>query len=140
MQRKNVMPDNIPQVDKYVKLFILQRDWLKAEQEAFDERMKPVKDHQEMLKGKLQAFLTATKQESSKTAEGTFFTSTKPRASISDVNEFWRFVVGGELWDLIDKKANATAINDFLEENKALPPGITFSKETSVNVRRPSDK
>jgi len=45
-------------------------------------------------------------------------------------------VIGSEAWDLLDRKANVTAVSDFIEENNAPPPGVNFSTTYVVGVRR----
>ena len=121
--------------------FIVLRDYINKLEEKHKAELKPWKADLEVLKGKLQAFLEATNQESAKTAAGTFFLTTKRSASLSDAAEFRRFVIGGEHWDLLDWKANVTAVVDFAEENKGeLPPGVNLSARVDVNVRRPTEK
>lgn len=141
------MPNEAPapvadtNVDKWIKQFIICRDWVAKTEAQHKLGLAPVKADMEMLKGRLQKFLDDSNQEGGKTASGTFFKTTKQSASLSDPAEFRRFVIGGELWDLLDWKANVTAVVDFAEENKGeLPPGVNLTKKVDVNVRRPTEK
>jgi hypothetical protein len=47
-------------------------------------------------------------------------------------------VIGTEQWDLLDKKANVTAVTDYLNENGVLPPGVKYSTRFDVGVRAPT--
>jgi hypothetical protein len=47
-----------------------------------------------------------------------------------------RYVIGNEAWDLLDRKANVKAVEDFIEENDLAPPGVNFSTTYVVGVRR----
>ena len=128
-------------VDKWIKQFIICRDWVAKEEAAHKLHMKPVKTDMEMLKGRLQKFLDDTKQDGGKTGSGTFFKSTTYSASLEDAQAFMRHVIGSEDWDLLDKKANVTAVLDFAEKNKGqLPPGVKVTPKVDVNVRRPTEK
>lgn len=128
-------------INEWVEIYIACRDWIKAAEERHKKELAPKKAAMEVLKGKLQKFLDDTKQEGGKTEAGTFFKSLKHSASLSDAAEFRRFVIGGEHWDLLDWKANVTAVLDFAEENQGeLPPGVKVTPKEDVNVRRPTEK
>jgi hypothetical protein len=126
---------------KWAQQYIICRDWLKEQDDAHKARCKQVKDDMDKLEGKMLTFLKETGQQTATTPFGTFFKTVKRSASISDVSAFMHHVIGSEDWDLLDKKANVTAVVDFAEHNSGqLPPGVNLTTKEDVNVRRPSEK
>jgi len=74
--------------------------------------------------------------ESVRTDTGTVYRTEKKSASLADPDAFMRYVIGNEAWDLLDRKANVKAVEDFIEENDLAPPGVNFSTTYVVGVRR----
>lgn len=125
-------------IDWYVAKYIEFRDKIKELNDAHKERMAPLEEAKDKLAGILLEKLNADNVESSRTEHGTFFRTTKKSASLEDADAFMRFVIGGEHWDLLDRKANVTAVEEFLKEHKGLPPGVKYTEYQDVNVRRPT--
>jgi hypothetical protein len=119
-------------VDAYVRL----RDKKKALDDAHKEMLKPYVEAMEQLEGVMLAKLNETGQENAKTKAGTVYKSTEVNVSIADKDAFRRHVIGGELWDLLDWKANKTAVKDIVEEAQEPPPGVNYSSRIVVGVRR----
>lgn len=129
-------PAAAPDMAHYVAQYVALRDKEKEISERHAAELAPFK----AMKEKLEAFFLQTLQsqnvDNMKTAGGTVYITTKTSASIADGEAFWEYVSRNQLWHLIDKRANAPAITEFLEQYKALPPGVNFSKFTKVGVRR----
>lgn len=124
--------DVAKRTDQLVRL----RDEINRLDDEHKERMKPYKVMYEKLTGLMMEHLKATNSESVKTDSGTVFLSSRKSASLADPDVFMQFVVKNNAWDLLDRKANATAVADFIEENNAPPPGVNFSVMETLNVRR----
>ena len=69
---------------------------------------------------------------------GTVYKKLTTSVTVGDAREFRRHVIGSEEWDLIDWRANKTAVNDLVEQGGELPPGINRSAFYSVGVRKSS--
>jgi len=119
-------------VDQYVKL----RDEIKKLDDEHKEKMKPYKETLEKLNAVLLQHLINMNGDSVRTEAGTVYRTEKKSASLADPDAFMRFVIGNEAWDLLDRKANVTAVADFIQENDATPPGVNFSTTYVVGVRR----
>jgi hypothetical protein len=98
--------------------------------------MKPYKEMLDKLNSVLLDHLNTINGESVRTDTGTVYRTEKKAASLADPDAFMRYVIGSEAWDLLDRKANVTAVSDFIEENNAPPPGVNFSTTYVVGVRR----
>jgi hypothetical protein len=127
------VPENF---DDLVELHIKVRDRIDACDKAHKEKLKPIKDLKEQLEAKMLQRLLDIGAESTKTRAGTVYRSTKRNASIADGDTFRKFVQDNELFDLVDWKANAPAVADYIDEHQAPPPGVNFSTTFTVGVRR----
>lgn len=122
---------------QYIKL----RD-MKTEIEArHKEELRPINEAMEGLKELMAAGLDAQNVASAKTACGTVSFTSKASASIADKAAFWTYVVTTGQFDLLDYKANVTAVKDHIEKNQGVaPPGVNYSVFRDVGVRRPTGK
>lgn len=128
-----VPPENIEEmVSQYVRL----RDKIKEADDAHKAKLKTSKEYLEILEGKMMEKLNAIGGESVRTAAGTVYRSTKKSATIADGDAFRQFVQENEAFDLVDWKANAPAVSDFINEHQVPPPGVNFSTTFTVGVRR----
>jgi hypothetical protein len=119
-------------VDQYVQI----RDKIRDMEKAHDELIRPYKDALEQLGSLLLDHLNKTGLESARTASGTVYRSEKVSASVQDVSAFWGYVEGAKAWELIDKRANKTAVTDYVQANGAAPPGVNYNVSHVVGVRR----
>lgn len=119
-------------VDQYVKL----RDKIKESDDAYKAKMAPIKGYLERLNGALLLQLQGIGGDSVKTPHGTAYKTTKRSATIADAGEFRGFVIENRAWDICDWRANAPAVEAFLQENQTLPPGVNLSSIVTVGVRR----
>lgn len=126
-------PGNINDlVDQYVKL----RDKVKKADDEHKKRTQHAKEYLDMLTSKLLEQLNTIGGDSVKTPAGTVYRTERRTASISDGKAFREYVIANEAFDIIDFKANAPAVEDFINSNGTPPPGVNFSKAYTVGVRR----
>jgi hypothetical protein len=78
--------------------------------------------------------------DSVKSALGTVYRTSRASASIEDGSAFREFVISHSAFDMLDWRANAPAIESYLKEYEALPPGVKFSRRYTVGIRRPTTK
>lgn len=123
-------------MDKIVEQYVQVRDKMKAMNAAHEKALEEPKAIQEILAGSLQAMLDKTNSTSIKTKHGTCYVSTRYTASLPDPEVFMKFVIDNHLFDLIDRRANVTAVKDYVEEKKALPPGVNLTALKTIGVRR----
>ena len=127
------LPDTI---DALVEQMVKVRDKLKEADDAHKEKTKVARDYKEKLEGALLAKLNEVGGESVKTAHGTVYRTTRRSATIADGGTFREFVVSNEAFDLVDWRANANAVDDFIKNEGTPPPGINFTTAFTVGVRR----
>lgn len=117
---------------QYVKL----RDLIKERNDAHKVSMKPLNETLEQLNACLLAHLMDIGANSAATDSGTVYRTEKKSASLADGKLFMDFVIANGAWDLLDRKANVTAVEEFIKGNAAPPPGVNFSSTYVVGVRR----
>ena len=128
-------PTQIPintRIDQYVKL----RDLIKEQDDAHKKKMEPYRNALEQLNSVMLNHLNQIGGDSVKSEAGTVYRTTKRSASLEDADQFMRHVIGGEHWELLERKANVTAVQAYVDENGVLPPGVKWTSTQVVGVRR----
>ena len=126
------MADINTRVAQYVAL----RDKIKAQDDAHKVAMKPAKETLDQLNSVLLAHLISLSVNSASKDGGTVYRTEKKSASLADAKAFMDYVIANQAWDLLDRKANTTAVEEFIKGNAAPPPGVNFSSTYVVGVRR----
>lgn len=127
------LPDTI---DALVEQMVKTRDRLKEADDAHKEKTKVARDYKERLEAALLAKLNEVGGESVKTAHGTVYRTTRRSATIADGGTFREYVITEGAFDLVDWKANANAVDDFIKNEGTPPPGVNYSTAYTVGVRR----
>jgi hypothetical protein len=127
-------------MDRRTAQYIALRDRIKQIDDAHKEERNKYVTLMDEVAGHIQAFMEANKLENLKTEHGTCYTSTKTSASLADADAFMKFVIDNKMFDLLDRRANATAVKAYVEEHKGLPPGVSLNQVQTLGVRRPSGK
>lgn len=123
-------------VDQRVGQYIQVRDALKALEEEYEKKKQPLVEVQNLLNGWLMDFLDKAGADSIKTAAGTCYLSTRYTASLADPDAFMKHVIENNRFELLDRRANATAVKDYVKEHGQLPPGANLSAMKTLGVRR----
>jgi hypothetical protein len=123
-------------IEKYVERFIKLRDKIKAIGEKHKAELAPYEEAKKQLEAIFADHLSRANVTSSKTAAGTVMALDRASATIEDTDAFRSFVVNNGEWDLADMRANTPAVEKFLEDQQALPPGVKMSRFRTISVRR----
>lgn len=123
-------------VAKRVKQYVDVRDTIKRVEERHKAELAPLVEIQQRLQGILEAALDSANAESLRTANGTCYKSTRYSASLADPEAFMNYVIANNAFHLLDRRANATAVQDYVKEHHELPPGCNLNGIRSVGVRR----
>ena len=116
-------------VDDIVAAYVRLRDQ-KAELKA--QQAEALKPYDEAL-AKLEAEAGV---ESMKTSAGTVYQSVAMSATVQDKSAFMDYIKEHQAFDLLDVRANKTAVQDFVTENQDTPPGVVIRREMKVGFRR----
>lgn len=74
--------------------------------------------------------------ESVRTKAGTAYKSTRASATVADWDNVLDFIQRNDLWNMLERRVNKSAVEQFKEEHGDLPPGVNWREEVTVNVRR----
>lgn len=75
-----------------------------------------------------------------KTKHGTAFLTTVDFATVGDWDAMLKFVKENEAFDMFEKRVSKTAVRGYIEQLKAVPPGVNYGTRIEVNVRKPANK
>lgn len=125
--------DIAKRVDQYIRL----RDKIKEIQKRQKEELTPYLDALDRLNTMLVDHLTTVGSDSATVnGVGTVYKNPRKSATIADGSEFKRHVIGAGAWDLADWKANAIAVEAFINEHGEPPPGVNYNVTIVAGVRR----
>jgi len=119
-------------VGQYVKL----RDFIADVKEKHKKELEPLNEMLEQLNSLMLDHLCSIGAERVGTDSGTVYRTAKKSASVADMSAFWAWVVTQNDWDLLDKKANVKAVEDFMKKNNMPVPGVNYTEKFVVGVRR----
>jgi hypothetical protein len=120
-----------------LKLFIALRDrraTRKAAYTADDESDKTKQDKIEVEF--LRRFQDRGIDNVSARDVGTAYKSTRSSATVADWDVFLSHVIENEAFEMLERRANKTAVEQFRAVNDDLPPGVNWSETQVVNFRR----
>lgn len=127
------MPEDM---EKRVGQFVKVRDMLEALDKKHSAEREPLISLRDRLQGKIQEFMSQNKLENLKTAAGTAYTSSRTTASLADPHAFMEYVITSKQFDLLDRRANSTAVKAHVQDKGGLPPGCNLTTIETVGVRR----
>lgn len=120
-------------VEQYVRL----RDTLAEADKKHKEKTAGARAYLEGLNGALLDAIQQVGGDSVKTPHGTAYRTIKKSATIADGAVFRGYVIANQSYDLVDWRANASAVSKFSDDNGGqLPPGVNYSTVSLVGVRR----
>ena len=124
-------------INKRVQQYVQIRDLLKAMDAEHEAKRKPIVELQQILSGRIQQFMVDNKiTKGIRTEAGTAYVSTRYTASLADPEAFMKYVIENKDFDLIDRRANATAVKEYVGKHNSLPPGCNLNAIQTVGVRR----
>jgi 3-methyladenine DNA glycosylase AlkD len=124
-----------------VSQFVALRDRKRALEKQHEAELKPFTKLLDEIGGKLLQHLQEIKADSVSTPGGTAYQITKPSAVIRDGAAFRSFITTTENFDMVDWRANANAVFEYIAEHDGEPPpGIHASTFVRIGVRQPNEK
>lgn len=128
-------------IEKRIEQFRQIRDKLKAMEDAYDEARKPFVEIQNLLIGAISEHMKQQNVTSMKTAAGTATIQTRYSASLSDPDAFMTHVIAHSAFELMDRRANVTAVKDYVTKHAGeKPPGVNLSAVETLSVTKPRKK
>ena len=123
-------------VEDIVRDYVSIRDSvaeIKARQKA---ELDPYAQALAKLESQMMTILVDAGVDSMKTPAGTAYRSEKTSVTVADKSAFMDYIQSNGAFDLLDVRANNTAVEGFMAEHQDVPPGVNIRREASVNFRR----
>jgi hypothetical protein len=122
--------------EHFTTRLILLKDKIKVLDDEHELRLKPYKEARDKLEKRLLGYLLKINAKNISTEHGTISQLHRKSASLEDPQAFMTYVINNEAWDLLDRKANTKAVEDFINSNNSPPPGVKFNDALTLGLRR----
>lgn len=122
--------------DLVVSGFIKLRDEKKKIEQRHKEELAPIKEHMAKLESWCQRELHRMDAKSCKTEHGTVFTQEVSSVTVKDWESTLPFIIENGLTDMLVQRVNMSAVRDFIESFKKVPPGVDIQTAEVVRFRR----
>jgi hypothetical protein len=119
-----------------VEVYIKLRDRRAQRKAAYENEDAGDKTKQARIESLLLQRFQAEGIDSIKSPAGTAYTTKRTSVSLADPDVYLDWVKANDAWDFLDRKANKTAVVAYREQHDDLPPGVNWSEELVVGVRR----
>ena len=120
-----------------LKAFIELRDRRAQRKAAFTEDDEGDKLKQEKIENEfLRRFQERGIDNVSARGIGTAYSATRSSASVADWDAFFSHVLKNDAFELLEHRANKSAVEQFKTVHNDVPPGINWSETRVVNFRR----
>lgn len=123
-------------INKLVDQYIQLRDKKAIIKAGYDAKVKNIEMALDKVEAVLLKHFESTGAESVKTSSGTAYKSTRTSVTVADWDSFLSYVRDEEAWELLEHRAAKKQVEEFKSANEALPPGLNYSAEVVINVRR----
>ncbi len=129
------MSDKIS-IDQLVEMYRKLREKKSEIDQEYKARLTKVREKQEVIENAILKFFNETGLESAKTPHGTAYVSTVMNARVADRDTFFEFVRRNDAWDMLESRANKTAVREYIEEAGETPPGVDTAQIRKINIRK----
>lgn len=122
---------------KYMQLRI-DKEQIEAEMKA---KLKPIVDNMELIEKYLKQVMDErgiTQIKSDK--YGTAFLSTTDYANVENWDALLNFITTNGHYEMLQKAVTKTAVREYMEAYKAVPPGVNYGTKIDVSIRKPRAK
>lgn len=119
-------------VSKYIEL----RDVKSQLKAKFDAKVSKIDSVLDRIEAAILNEFTESGVESCRTKAGTAYKQTRTSAGVADWESVLVFIRENDLWHMLERRVNKSAVEQFKEAHEELPPGINWREEVVINVRR----
>lgn len=119
-------------VEKYIKL----RDKRDAIKNEVKQKVATIEAAMAIAEGVLMDFFNKSGMDSAGCAAGTAFKTTRTSATVADWDSVIEYIKENEAWHMLEHRVSKKAIEEYVATEGDLPPGVNWSAETTINIRR----
>lgn len=122
--------------EKVMESYIKLRDKRKELKQQWEDKDNELKSNMEKLEVWLLSKMNVLGTDVIKNGTGTAYTCTESKFSVSDWTTFCAWAKENERLDMFERRVSSSAMKEFIEENKQLPPAVQVQTERVIRVRR----
>lgn len=117
---------------------------LRANKDAIEGEVKTKVADIKAKMEKLEAWIKSQADEqgvtSFKTKHGTAFLTTTDYANVADWDAVLDFIKTNDAFEMLEKRVSKTAVRNYVENDKYVPPGVNYGTKLEVNIRKPTTR
>lgn len=125
-------------VDQVVAAYMKLRQQKEVLEASIKEEVGAIKDKMTKMEAWIKEQADAQGVTSFKTKHGTAFLSTTDYANVADWDAVLTFIQEASAFDMLEKRVSKIAVRGYIEEHKAVPPGINYGTKLEVQIRKPT--
>jgi hypothetical protein len=125
-------------VDDVIATYMKLRDQKAVIEGEVKEKVSTIKAKMEKLESWIKEKADAEGVTSFKTKHGTAFLTTTDYANVADWDAVLNFIQENQAFDMLEKRVSKIAVRGYIDQTKAVPPGINYGTKLEVNVRKPA--
>lgn len=125
-----------PTIETIVEKYVALRDKKAEIKKAYTAKVEAIDQAMDQLEAFIAAKLAELGVESMRTTAGTAYKTTRTSATVADWPMVLDWVRQNEQWDALEKRVNKTYVEAYRTENDDLPPGVNWTEEAVVQIRR----
>jgi hypothetical protein len=119
-----------------ISAYLQIRDKKRLLEERHKQELKPFNEGLAQLENALAKAMDETGLTNLPGQGGTAYRATRSSVTVADWDSFITWVREAEAWHVLEHRANKTAIDEILNDNNDLPPGLNVTRTSVVNVRK----
>lgn len=117
---------------------------LRSKKDAIEAETKQKVSELKVKMDKLEAWIKTQADEqgvtSFKTKHGTAFLTTTDYANVADWDAVLEFIQTNGAFEMLEKRVSKTAVRNYVENEKFVPPGVNYGTKLEVNIRKPTTR
>jgi hypothetical protein len=119
-----------------VAKYIAARDLKARVVAAHKAKLEPLEAAMDKTEAAILDFFNKHGMESARCEAGTAYKSSKSTATVADMDAFLDFVRKNDAWHFLERRVSKTAVDELVEAERNLPPGVNYSRIASIGIRR----
>lgn len=123
-------------VGDIIKKFVELKRLHEQEEEKHKAKMAPIKEGMAKIEGYLMDYLDKSGQTQIKTPDATVFLKTNDYAQVADWDAVLQFIRTEEAYEFLEKRISKTAVREYIETHKQVPPGVSYGTKITLNMRK----
>jgi hypothetical protein len=127
-------------VDQVIAAYMTLRSKKDAIEGEVKTKVADIKAKMEKLESWIKTQADAQGVTSFKTKHGTAFLTTTDYANVGDWDAVLEFIKTNDAFEMLEKRVSKTAVRNYVENDKFVPPGVNYGTKLEVNVRKPTTR